>query len=369
MNKAPTIHDLAADLKISATTVWRALNNHNRISTATRERVLARAKAINYVPSQVAQNLSHGRTQTLGIIVPMISHPIFSTLIEKIEEAAFHRGYNLIVCDARLDIKREIEYAQMLLRRRVEGIIVVPFAERSGKWDRHLVELQKRQVPVVLLEQDLPTNRFDRVVADNFGAAYDMTRHLIKLGHRRLAFAFHPVHDWDAVGKERLSGFNHAVNDAGLGNKATRLLDVFTFGGDQVWRYQSEKIVECFSRTGHPTALFAAMDMLAIRAMETLREIGLKIPDDVAVAGFDNIEFSRFTRPALTTVMQPAEEMGRRAAEILFNRIEFKAQAPKKAKCERLPCHLVIRQSCGSTSNPKQHENYRSNFPRYHQHS
>src|SRR5471032_3221336 len=147
MNKAKTIHDIAADLKISATTVWRALHNHDRISEATRTRVLARAKAVNYVPSLVAQNLSHGRTQTLGVIVPMIGHPVFSSLIEKIEAVAFDRGYNVILCDARLDIAREAEYARMLLRRRVEGVIVVPFSKRSRQWDSHLIDLQKHNVP------------------------------------------------------------------------------------------------------------------------------------------------------------------------------------------------------------------------------
>jgi len=354
MTKAPTIHDLAADLKVSATTVWRALNNHDRISTETRARVLARAKAIKYVPSLVAQNLSHGRTQTLGVIVPMIGHPIFSSLIEKIEEAAFHRGYNIILCDTRLDMERETEYARMLLRRRVEGVIVIPFAERPGKWDRHLVELQKRAVPVVVLEQDLPTTRFDKVVADNFGAAYEMTRHLISLGHEQIAFAFHPVNEWDPVGKERLAGFDHAMADAGLGKKARRLLDVFAFERERVWRYQSEKIVDCFRSPDRPTALFCGMDMLAIQAMETLREMKLNVPDDVAVVGFDNLDFSRFTDPPLTTVLQPTEEMGRRAAEILFDRIETKTGPSPKATCERLPCRLVIRQSCGAHLSPLQ---------------
>src|SRR5471032_62910 len=147
MNKAPTIHDLAADLNISATTVWRALKNHDRVSARTRERVLQRAKAINYVPSLVAQNLSHGRTLTLGVIVPMIGHPVFSALIENIEAVAFDRGYNITLCDARLDIAREAEYARMLLRRRVEGVIVVPFSKRSRQWDSHLIDLQKHNVP------------------------------------------------------------------------------------------------------------------------------------------------------------------------------------------------------------------------------
>ena len=147
MNKAPTIHDLAADLKISATTVWRALHNHDRVSAGTRERVLDRAKAINYVPSLVAQNLSHGRTRTLGVIVPMIGHPVFSALIERIEAVAFDWGYNVILCDARLDVAREAEYARMLLQRRVEGVIVVPFSKGSRRSDSSPERIAKAQHP------------------------------------------------------------------------------------------------------------------------------------------------------------------------------------------------------------------------------
>src|ERR1700727_1692405 len=107
MKSLPTIHDLAADLNISATTVWRALNNRDRISNATRKRILARAAAIHYAPSLVAQNLSRGRAQTVGVGVPMVDHPIFASLIERIEEPASHRGYNVMLCDTRLDMARE----------------------------------------------------------------------------------------------------------------------------------------------------------------------------------------------------------------------------------------------------------------------
>lgn len=348
MNKPPTIHDLAADLDISATTVWRALHDRDRVSAKTRERVLKRAKVIHYVPSLVAQNLSHGRTRTLGVIVPMIGHPVFSSLIEEIEASAFNRGYNVMICDARLDISREAEYARRLVQRRVEGVIVVPFSKRARHWDSHLIELQKRNIPVVLLESDLPSNRFPRVVADNRLAAFQMTRHLISLGHKRIAFAFHPLHERDFVGRERLEGFRQAMAEAGLGKKATLLLDCCEFGERQTLHYHGDKIANCFSQANRPTALFAGMDMLAIRAMETLRELGLQIPSDVAVAGFDNLEFSSFTQPPLTTVEQPTEEMGHLAAEILFDRIESKAGSRKKTLCERIPCRLVIRQSCGT---------------------
>jgi DNA-binding LacI/PurR family transcriptional regulator len=295
----------------------------------------------------VAQNLSNGRTRTLGIIVPMTSHPVFSALIENVETVAFEHDYNIILCDARLDLAREAKYARMLLRRRVEGVIVVPFSKPSRQGDTHLVELQKHNIPVVLLEHELPTNRFAKIVSDNFSATRDMTRHLLALGHRRIAFAFHPIDEKDLVGRERLAGFKQAMADAGPGRKATLLLEACEFGEKLALRYHREKIVDCFSGPNRPTALFAGMDMLAIRAMETLREIGLQVPRDVAVAGFDNIEFSRFTQPPLTTVQQPTQEMGRMAAEILFDRIEGKA-AQRKVICGRLPCSLVIRQSCGA---------------------
>jgi LacI family transcriptional regulator len=347
MNKTPTIHDLAADLKISATTVWRALHDQGRISAKTRERVLARAKAINFVPSLVAQNLSRGRTNTLGVIVPMIGHPVFSALIEEIEAVALAHRYNIILCDARLDIAREADYAQMLLHRRVEGVVVIPFSKEARQWDAHLVELQKRHVPVVLLEHELPTNRFAKVVADNFTAAYDMTRHLLGLGHKRIAFAFHLFNERDLVGRERLAGFNQAMADARLARKATLLLEACEFDERQTLHYHREVIARCFGPAERPTALFAGMDMLAIRAMETLRELGLRVPEDVAVAGFDNVEFAAFTQPPLTTVQQPTAEMGRLAAEMLFERIEGKGN-PNKAVCKRLPCRLIIRESCGA---------------------
>ena len=348
MSKSPTIHDLAADLNISATTVWRALNNRNRVSEKTRERVRARAKAINYEPSLVAQNLSHGRTSTLGVIVPMIGHPIFSSLIEVIEQIAFERGYSVIVGDARLDVQREAEYAHMLSRRRVEGAIVVPFSQHAADRDEHLIELQKKGVAVVILEQSLPAARFDTVVADNFGAAYQMTRHLIQLGHQRIAFAYHPTYDRDPVGNERLAGFNHAITEAGLKDKARLLLNAAEFEEGNVLSYRRETVVACLSGPDRPTAIFAGMDILAIQIMQTVHELGLGIPRDVAVAGFDNIEFSAFTVPALTTVKQPTEEMGRRAAELLFAQIEAKPGTQLEPACVRLPCELIIRQSCGA---------------------
>jgi DNA-binding LacI/PurR family transcriptional regulator len=348
MSKSPTIHDLAADLNISATTVWRALNNRDRVSAKTRERVQARALAINYEPSLVAQNLSHGRTSTLGMLVPRIGNPIFATMVEVVEQVAYEHGYCVILCNILND--RETAYTRMLYRRRVEGVVVVPFGQHTKEakdWDTPLAELEEKGVPVVLLEQGLASKHFPTVVVDNYGAAYDMTRHLIGLGNKSLALVSHSSSDQDSIYQERVAGFTQAVSDAGLTEKAHLLLDAYEFTeGD--WHYRPELIAQCFARPDRPTAVFALSDTLAIRIMETLRKMGFDIPRDVAVAGFDNIMLAEHTFPSLTTVQQPTDKMARRATEILFDQIEAKAGVTREPVYERLPCELIIRESCGA---------------------
>jgi DNA-binding LacI/PurR family transcriptional regulator len=351
MGKNPTIHDLASDLNISATTVWRALNNQNRVSAKTRALVNARALAINYEPSLVAQNLSHGRTSTLGIIVPKVGHPIFSVLAEVIEQAAFDRGYNVILCNASRGHLQEAEYTRMLYRRRVEGVVAIPLGPHTThpkNWDSLLAELEQRSIPVVLLEQNLPSNHYPTVIADNYRAAYNMTRHLIGLGHKSLALAAHSGSDLASIWLERLAGFNQALAEAGLTEKARLIPDAYAPDQKGVLHYRPDLISRCFDRPDRPTAIFALSDILAIQIMETLRKMNLNVPRDVAVAGFDDITFSEHTIPPLTTVQQPTEEMARRAAEILFELIDAKSILPPKPICERIPCHLIIRESCGA---------------------
>jgi LacI family transcriptional regulator len=350
MSKSPTIHDIAADLKISTTTVWRALNNRDRVSARTRELVRARAEAVSYEPSLVAQNLSHGRTSTLGFLVPRVAHPVFSILIEVFEKIAFDRGYCVILCNVAHDMHREVEYTRMLYRRRVEGVVAIPFGQENRDWDNILMELHKRSIPVVLLEHGLKSNLYSTVVVDNFGAAYQMTRHLISLGHTRLAFASHSGEVHDSIWQERLEGFKKAVADAGLTERAQLILDNYVMGGHGIRIYRPDAILRHFSGTDRPTALFAVMDKLAIEIMETLRQMKLEVPRDVAIAGFDNVEFAQHTVPPLTTVQQPTEEMARRATEILFDQIEAAPGSKIEPIFKRLPCELIIRQSCGAKS-------------------
>jgi LacI family transcriptional regulator, galactose operon repressor len=152
-----TIHDLARHLNVSSTTVWRALNNNPRISPSTKERVLSAAKRFNYRPSLVAQTLSRGKTQTLGVVVPMIGNPVYANIIRAVEQVAFDHEYNIILCDTDFKVERERTYVDLLVRRRIEGVVIIPFAKRLPGDFEHLVELERDQgVSVVTIQNDIP---------------------------------------------------------------------------------------------------------------------------------------------------------------------------------------------------------------------
>ena len=237
----------------------------------------------------------------------------------------------------------------MLYRRRVEGVVVVPFGPTTRDWDTILEDLEKKGVAVVLLEQSLPSKRFSTVIADNAGATYEMTQHLIRLGHKRLAFASATSENKDGSFLERLDGFKQAVADAGLTDRSRLILNTYEKSdSDPNPEYSPRVIKEHFSGVDRPTAVVTLTDRIAIQIMETIREMNLDIPRDVAIGGFDNIDFSEYTLPPLTTMKHPTEQMARRAAELLFEKIEAGPNAKKEPTFVRLPCKMIIRQSCGA---------------------
>src|SRR5688572_24852519 len=225
-----TIHDLARHLNVSSTTVWRALNNNPRINPATKERVLSAAKRFNYRPSLVAQTLSRGKTRTLGVVVPMIGNPVYANIIRAVEQVAFDHEYNIILCDTDFKIDRERAYADLLVRRRIEGVIIIPFAQRKpGDFD-HLVELERGQkISVVTIQNDIPDDRLDRVVPDQRGAARALVEHLVSLGHRRVGFFHGGLPDWSAPMRERHEGYHPALDAAGVAPDEGAVVQVGTY--------------------------------------------------------------------------------------------------------------------------------------------
>jgi DNA-binding LacI/PurR family transcriptional regulator len=343
-----TIHDLARHLNVSSTTVWRALNNNPRISPTTKERVLSAAKRFNYRPSLVAQTLSRGKTQTLGVVVPMIGNPVYANIIRAVEHVAFEHEYNIILCDTDFKVERERQHVDLLVRRRIEGVVIIPFAKRLPGDFEHLVELEQNQgVCVVAIQNDIPEERLNRVVPDQRGAAKAVVGHFIENGHRRIGFFHGGVPDWSAPMRERSEGYRQALESARIEYDPQLELQVGTYEsllGDDPAAFDGERVRRALSGEDRPTALFVASDVLAIKVMEVIRDMGLRIPEDVAVAGFDDILMSAHTLPPLTTVRQPSTKIGQRAANLLLERIDG---ADDELVHERVPCEVIIRKSSG----------------------
>lgn len=346
-----TIHDLARHLNVSSTTVWRALNNNPRISPTTKERVLSAAKRFNYRPSLVAQTLSRGKTQTLGVVVPMIGNSVYASIIRAVEQVAFEHEYNIILCDTDFQIDRERTYIDLLTRRRVEGVVIIPFAQRKPNDFEHLVDLEENQgVKVVTIQNEIPEERLNRVVPDQRGAGRQVVEHFISLGHRRIGFLHGGLPEWSAPMRERRDGYRLALEAAKVGYDERLVVQVGTYESlltDDPANFDAERVRRAMREPNRPTALFVASDVLAIKVMEVVREVGLRIPEDVAIAGFDDILMSAHACPPLTTVRQPSARIGARAASLLLDRIDAGRGGDDEPVHERVPCELVIRKSSG----------------------
>jgi LacI family transcriptional regulator len=333
----PTIHDVARRLNVSATTVWRAINDRPRVSTQTRARVKAEVKRMGYRPS---------------LVVPTIGNSVHAALVRAAEQAAFGRDYSIVLCDTDFNLDREHQHLDLLIRRRVDGVLLVPFAKSEASSHSHLELLKQAGVTVVCMQQRLPDAAVPQVVPDNFGAAAAMTRHLISLGHRRIAFLHAGLPPWYVSMNERLAGYRAALEEADLTVESDLIVEVGSFESqlsDDEGTFYADRVTALLERPNRPTAVFAPVDVLAIKTMAAIRRLGLRIPEDVAVAGFDNRQMSGFTDPPLTTVRHPAAEVGRRAANLLFEQISGSEGTNESPIFEQVPCELVIRKSCGAS--------------------
>lgn len=348
-NSNKTIHDIARRLKVSSTTVWRAINNRPRISPETRDRVLAEVKRLGYQPSLVAQTLSWGRTQSIGVVVPTISNPVHAALVRSVEQAAFDRDYSITLCDTDFNLEREQRHLDLLIRRRVDGVLLVPYASGTANEEAHLKQLLDAGIAVVCMQQKLASARVSQVLPDNYSAARDMTRHLISVGHRQIAFFHGGLSNWHVSMNERLAGYRAALKENGLTEDSSLVVEAGSFEsilGDSGGEFYESRVRNLLERTDRPTAVFASVDVLAIKVMSVVHKMGLRVPDDIAVAGFDNIQMSSFTDPPLTTVRHPAAEVGRKAADLLFDQLAGGSVLDEPV-LERVPCELIIRRSCG----------------------
>lgn len=324
-----TIRDVAAEAGVSITTVSRALNESGRVGRATRERVLNAARRLGYEPNDLARSLHGKATGTIAVLVPDITNPFFPELVKGVQEVATAHQKLLLLCQTSEDSEIAVQELLHLRRKRVDGVVLVGGLAASEQLDAALAGL-----PVVAVDRDTTVDGSRVVRSDHRRGGRLATEHLIELGHERIAHVRGPAHL--SVAQDRHDGYREALEEAGLPYDASLVVEggFLEEGGYDGLR--------ALRRRRRPfTAVFCGNDLMAIGALRALENVGLAVPDEVSVVGFDDIHLASYLRPGLTTVHQPIQTLGRRAAALLIG----SAMNDGQPASEVLDVHIVRRQT------------------------
>jgi len=328
-----TIKDIAEKLGISPSTVSRALKDHPDISKGTKIAVRELADKLNYEPNAIALSLRSSRSNVIGLIIPEIVHYFFSQVISGIEDVANDAGYHVIICQSNESYYRESKNVQALLSSRIEGLLL-SVSKETRDLD-HLRNLRKKNIPIVFFDRLPKDFEADHVVIDEYNGAYQAVKHLIEIGCKRIA---HLGTTQDiGIGRDRYNGYIQALTDHNLPIDEGLIVDCDTYKAARL--ITRRLIYELNPADG----IFAVNDRTAIGAMQTAKECGKKIPEELAVVGFSNGIYSNMTDPPLTTVEQFGHKMGQKAARMLLDRLFSGEDHP--AVREVIESQLIIRGS------------------------
>jgi LacI family transcriptional regulator len=330
----PTLHDVARAAGVSIATVSATINQTAYVSPALQERVRNAIAAVGYHPDAIARSLRTRTTKTLGLIISDIANPFFTSVIRGIEDVTNARGYTLVLCNTDERLEKERAYVDLLRSRRVDGVIMAPV----GGPDDYAGFDAVMAAPVVFIDRQVPA-RADAVVTDNVQGARDVVRHLLGLGHRRVGvIAGLPK---ISTSLERLAGYERALEEVGL-RPDPAIVKVGYSRLEGGYRAAHELLAQA----ARPTAIFATNNLMTLGLMRAIAEGGLRCPEDISVACFDDFEWAAVFHPRLTTVAQPTYEMGAKAAGLLLSRLGGETPGEPR-RCVLAPT-LVVRDSCAA---------------------
>lgn len=331
-----TIKEVAREAGVSVATVSRVFNEKGPVREETRQRIFEVAQRLGYAPNTLARSLITRKTGTLGVLLPDLYGEFFSEVIRGADLAARREGYHILVSSSHSD-RSEVEAVLRALRGRIDGLIVMsPEADA-----RTLAANLPGSLPIVLLNCRVEGTAFDSINIDNYGGALAMVRHLAGLGHRRISHVRGAPGNNDAM--ERLLGYRDAMQS--LAEQGTDELEVEGDFSEESGYRAGQAILRLQLR---PTAVFAANDAMAVGLLSALREAGVRVPDDMAVTGFDDIPVARFLTPSLTTVRLAIADLGALAVQRLL--LAMTRGEDRERQHEVLPTTLVVRGSCGATA-------------------
>ena len=326
------VKQVAEVAEVSVATVSRVLNGNGFVSADLKARVYDAVEALHYRPSLLARGLRTQQTFNIGVLIPQIDHPFFGILTFGIEKALFEQHYRCFVCSAEENSDKENAYIEALLGQQVSGLIIVPTTS-AGESVKKFVD---QQVPVVLVDRDLPGAKVDRVLSNNYEGAYELASYILNLGHRDVTIIGTSADSWAMT--DRVRGIEQAFNDA---ETAETLSFHFQEPLEQ-FRAGYEVGLRVLSKTPRPTAVMALTDVIAVGVLHASSELNIHVPTELSVTGFDDIPLALHVIPPLTTVAQPLQEMGSAAANLLLSKIANPLRLPQQ---QILPTRLVKRRS------------------------
>lgn len=313
-----TIKDVAREAGLTVGTVSRVLNNRGYISEATREKVYQIMKELNYQPNEVARSLSKSKTNTIGVIVPHIVHPYFAKLISNLEKAASDRGFKMLLCNSREERERELEYLEMLKSNRVAGLILCSATVKTES-------LESLEIPVITIERNVGTGTAS-VECDNYQGGVLAAKHLIACGCKHL-INFGGVDKTEMPADSREVGFLEMCGQYGVAGVASK-----SHENQYIAMEYHEHIEKIIRENPETDGIFASSDLIAAQVLQVCAKLGLKVPEQVKVVGFDDVNVAALTTPPITTIHQPVKEMAEMSVDLIV----------RSNKGEMIPTRTVL---------------------------
>lgn len=333
-----TMGDVARMANVSKSTVSHVLNDTKHVSAKTRNKILKVIEETGYTPNLVAKALKKSETRTIGLVISDIQNQFFIDVIKAISDACIQNNYTVFLADSNDNAKRELEIVQSFCERCVDGFILSPTTGSEKYVGKYVKE---REIPIVYIDRMLGADG-DWVGSENEKSMEKMTDHLISLGHQRIAFVAGLRNI--STTEERIRGYRNSLAKSGIPYDESLVIE------GESRSVPTEKrtidiVQKMASREDRPTAIIAANNLMVLGVMKALDSLGIKVPDEMAVAAFDDCEWAALFHPGLTTIAQPCKEIGQKAAELLIDRIQHGTGSPQRIYFQT---DLVVRESCGA---------------------
>lgn len=336
MKKPITIKDIAKKLNISVATVSRAMRNSQEIKRETKEAVLKAAKELDYHPNLLASSLSSKKSKVIGVVVPTINRHFWSNSIAGIENIAYEKDYKVMIFQSSESYKKEKEIVETLANSRVDGIIMA-FSKETRRYD-HVRDIMDRGIPILLFERVCNDVKTCKIYTDDQAAAKELTEHLIARNRKRIAYIGGPL--TLGVCQDRLSGYHEALTTNGFDRLPQLEMELDDFS----YEVAGEALRKLWNNDLKPDAVFCFADILAIGVLHAAQKLGIRVPEELAIAGFGNDITGQFISPSITTMAQPSFEMGELAAQMLLETISSETET-QDCQLEIIKPTLIVRES------------------------